>query len=303
MAETKDACDLIFDHTFMGNASQTTTMTVLGQYQDASGVTPHETIVVNVTAAQLGDLLDVGSQSSPGVGYPAVALNWSSVGSALNAKYDDFVLVDNGSSGLDFTDDAAQLVSTLQKVFSTREFSYDPSPLDSIPIEAVHAVDYSGPISVKNSDDVEVTGKLVAPTGTASLLGQEISAGSEATLADSRQAAVRSLYLQALAADRYKQATAPASSTDPTSQAASAGFNFQTGDSLTVYTLLGLTKTRSFIPKSDETGVGAEGSIPGAKKFAIDGSNIVIDFPDAAGDNSYDSNVLNHIVAWKLVVA
>jgi hypothetical protein len=302
MAETKAACDLIFDHTFMGGASQTTTMTVLGQYQDASGVTADETIVVSVTAAQLGDLLTVGSQSSPGVGYPAVALNWTSVRTPLNAKYDDFVLVDGASSGLDFTDDGANLVPTLQKVFSSREFSYDASPLDSIPIEAVHAVDYSGPLSVKNSDDAEVTAKLTGITGTASLLGGEISAGSEATLGDSKQAAVRSLYLQALAADRYKQATAPAGANEPTSQAASAGFNFQTGDSLTVYTLLALTKTRRFIPKADETGVGAVGSTPGTKKFAIDGSDVVIGDIDES-DDSYPSNALNHIVAWKLVVA
>jgi len=302
MAETKAACDLIFDHTFMGGASQTTTMTVLGQYQDASGVTADETIVVNVTAAQLGDLLDVGLQSSPGVGYPAVALDWTSVGSALNAKYDEFVLVDSGSSGIDFTDDAAQLVPTLQKVFSSREFTYDASPLDSIPIEAVHAVDYSGPLTVKNSSDLDAVGKLVAPTGTESLLGQAISAGSEAVLGDSKQAAVRSLYLQTLAADRYQQATAPAGASEPTSQAASAGFNFQTGDSLTVYTLLALTKTRKFIPKADETGVGAVGSTPGAKKFAIDGSNVVIGDIDES-DDSYASTALNHIVAWKLVVA
>jgi hypothetical protein len=302
MAETKPVCDLIFDHTFMGGASQTTTMTVLGQYQEDSGVTPSETIVVNVTAAQLGDLLTVGNQSSLGVGYPAVALDWTSVRTPLNDKYDDFVLVDDTSSGLDFTDDAGQLVPTLQKVFSTREFSYVPSPLDSIPIEAVHSVDYSGPISVKNSNDLEVTAKLTGVTGSESLLGGEISAGSEATLGDSRQAAVRSLYLQALAADRYKQATAPASATEPTSQASSAGFNFQTGDSLTVYTLLALTKTRRFIPKSNETGVGAVGSTPGTKKFAIDGSDVVIGDADES-DDSYPSNALNHIVAWKLVVA
>jgi hypothetical protein len=135
-----------------------------------------------------------------------------------------------------------------------------------------------------------------------SLLGKEISAGTEATIADSKQAAVRSLYLQALAADRYQQATAPASSTDPTSQASSAGFKFQVGDSLTVYTLLALTKTRKFVKNDEETGVGAVGSTPGAKRFAVDGCNVFIGDEDLS-DDQYSSAALNHIVAWKLVVA
>lgn len=301
MAETKPECNLIFDHTFVGGAAQTTTMTVLGELEYSSGVNPDEVIQVNVTVAQLNALLTVGAQSEAGLGYPEVTLSLGGVRSALNTAYDSFVLVDNASSGVQFTDGNGDSCDTLQKVFSGRSFTFDTtSPLASIPIEAVKAIDYSGPITVKNAAaDSVVTTKLVAPdaSATAGLLSRTIIAGTDSSLADTKEAAVRSLYLQALAADRYQQATAPAGPNDPTSQSASAGWNFQESDTLTIYTDLALVKTRKFIPDPDSF----VGGTPGDIKFAIDGSDVVIGDVNLS-DDQYDSSPLSHIVAWKLKV-
>lgn len=297
MAETKPPCDLFFDYTFGGSASQTTTMTVLGQSLDSSGVTPDEQICVNVTAAELNTLLTVGAQSSPGVGYPSVVLNWTPVGAKLNAVYDTFLDIDLESSGTDFTDDQANSVPTLQKVFSTREFTFGENLLASIPLEAVKSVDYSGAISVANADAEAVTQKLADVTvegvGAGSLFGKEITAGTEADIESQKQRAVRSLYLQALAADRYTQSSTP--------QGASQGFTFQVNDSLTVYLDLSLTKTRKFIPFDGETQVGGPSATAGVKRFAIDGSDVVIGDAEPA-DDEYSSSALHHMVAWKLVV-
>jgi hypothetical protein len=299
MAETKPACDLIFDYTYPASAAQTTTMTVLGQLESASGVTPDEVIQVNVTAEQLNGLLTVGAQSAPGHGYPEVTLKMAGVAEKLNTAYDSFVLVDDASSGVQFTDGNGDQVDTLQKVFSGRNFTFSTeSPLASIPIEAVKAIDFSGAISVKNeaADSVGDT-KLVAGPGPAEgLLRKEVIATTDAMLAGP-EAAVRSLYLQALAADRYQQATAPAGPNDPTSQSSSPGWNFQENDTLTIYTNLSLTKTRKFIPDPDSY----VGGTPGDKKFAIDGCDVVIGDVNTA-DDQYDSSPLSHIVAWKLKV-
>lgn len=299
MPETKPECNLIFDYTYAASAAQTTTMTVLGELESASGVTPDEVIQVNVTVAQLNGLLTVGAQSAPGVGYPEVTLKMAGVRDVLNTAYDSFVLVDNASSGVTFPDGNGDLCDSLQKVFSGRSFTFDAtSPLASIPIEAVKAIDYSGALTVKNEAAESVADtKLVAGAGLAEgLLRKEVIATTDAMLAGP-EAAVRSLYLQALAADRYQQASAPASGTQPTSQSSSTGWNFQENDTLTIYTNLALTKTRKFIPDPDSL----VGGTPGDKKFAIDGCDVVIGDGDLT-DDQYDSSPLSHIVAWKLKV-
>jgi hypothetical protein len=300
MAEVKPECNLIFDHTFVGGAAQTTTMTVLGE-ETTSTVTPDEVIQVNITVAELNGLLTVGAQSASGVGYPQVTLNLSGVRAKLNSTYDQFVLVETDSTGVQFADGNGDQCDSLQKVFSGRSFTFDgASPLASIPIEAVKSVEYDGPLTVTNSANQNVlTTKLVSDSADVEegLLKRIIVAGTDSSLSDTKEAAVRSLYLQALAADRYQQATSPATGTQPTSQSSSGGWNFQENDTLTFYTDLSLVKTRAFIPDPDSF----VGGTPGDRKFAIDGSNVVIGDGDVT-DDKYDSSVLPHIVAWKLKV-
>jgi len=300
MAEVKPACDLTFDHVYTGNAGQTTEIMVLGEAQGVVSVVVDQTVQVNLTVAEFNSLMIVGDQSTPGVGYPGVTLSWMGISPKLNVVYDKFVLVDNGSSGVLFDDDALAQKDTLQKAFSSLTFSFGASALDSIPIEAVKSINYSLPITVENSSAAGVT-MLASPlVAESSLLGAQIVCPSSYSGdSSSREGAARSLFLQALAADRYKQASAPATGSQATSGATGLGFNFQLNDSITVYTTLNLTKTRKFVPDLDDF----VGTAPGGdNKFAIDGSNVVIGDGDL-DDDQYSSDPLPYTIAWKLVAA
>jgi hypothetical protein len=105
---------LVFDHTYLAGVSQTTTITVLGEASDKVVVTD-EDIQVNVTAEKLNSLMVVGAQTTPGVDYPTVTLNWTALATELNAVYDRFVLVDQtvGSVGVTFADDNGDGIATL----------------------------------------------------------------------------------------------------------------------------------------------------------------------------------------------
>jgi len=288
---------LYFDYLYAADAAQTTTLTVSGEQQDAmpAGVTAiDETIVVNVTAAELNNLMAVGAQATAGVGYPSVTLDWAAVTSST-AKWANFMAVGaTGAVPADFQDGVPSNKPTLQKVFATEAFVYETNAenlLLAIPPEAIKNVNYAGPISLRRGATSLSAAQMF---GAAGILGGSVTAGTEETLSDAQEAAVRGLYLQALAAGKYKQsgANAPEGSDLPTD--ASDGFDFKTGDAIKVYTVLSLTKTRSFIPATDDATV--EGST--GMKFTVDGTDIVVD----GVDDTVASDVKLWRVEWQLKV-
>jgi hypothetical protein len=146
---------LFFNYAYTANAAQTTTLTVSGEQQDSrpEGVAvPDEIVVVDVTAAELNNLMDVGTQGTTGVGYPQVVLDWASV-TSLNGKWTSFMEGQlTGVAPIDFQDDSEEgNKPTLQKVFSTASFEFTTNAgnvLLSIPPEAIKNVDYSGAIAL-----------------------------------------------------------------------------------------------------------------------------------------------------------
>jgi hypothetical protein len=297
MSETKPTADLEFEYVFEGTAAQTTTMTVLGESVNLTAA--DQTIEVNVSATTMNSLITVGAQATPGIGYPAVTVNFHVLSIELNSAYDLFKTVDPDLPGTTFPDASALGYSdTLQKVFASETFSFAASPLSSIPIESVKKVDYSGALTLTNSDDE--TAAVLVPTGvglSGGLLPPSLTAGNEEALIDEKEIAVRSLYLQALAADKYRAASAPATGTQPTSQASSSGFVFAVGDVVSFFTKLSLTKTRKFIPDPASTSAKTA-----ELKFAVDGSDVVIGDADVE-DDKYNSDPLDWTIRWKVVVA
>lgn len=298
MSETKPTANLEFQYVFEGTAAQTTEMTVLGESVQPSSDFDQE-IVVNVGATVMNGLMVVGTQATTGVGYPAVTANFHVLSTVLNAAYTEFTTVDPVLPGTTFADASAQGYSdTLQKVFASQTFSFASNPLDSIPIESVKKVDYSGALTLKNSDDVTAAVLVAATDGlSGGLLPPSLFAPNSDTLTVDKEIAVRSLYLQALAADKYHAASSPASGTQPTSQATSFGFVFAAGDSVSFFTKLDLTKTRKFIPDTSATSANSN-----VLSFAVDGSNVVIGDGDAT-DDEYSSDALSWTIKWKVVVA
>jgi hypothetical protein len=290
---------LFFNYAYTANAAQTTTLTVSGEQQDSrpEGVAvPDEIVVVDVSAAELNNLMDVGTQGTTGVGYPQVVLDWASV-TSLTAKWTSFMAV--GASGvapIDFQDNSEEgNKPTLQKVFSTASFEFTTNAgnvLLSIPPEAIKNVDYSGAIALTYG---QTTLSPTTMSGAATILGESVTAGTDESLADSKQAAVRGLFLQALAAGRYQQSPANPPSGSDLPAGASPGFDFQAGDMVKVYTVLSLTKTRSFIPATDDATV--EGSA--GMKFVVDGTNIVVD----GQSDTVASDVKTWTVEWQLKVS
>jgi hypothetical protein len=291
---------LYFNYLYTAIAAQTTTLTVSGEEQDAApdGLgAVNETVVVNVSAAELNTLMDVNSQgATAGYGYPEVVLDWASVSSA-DAKWAAFMEVKGaGVTPVDFKDDVNADCPTLQKVFSTETFAFDThasNVLLTIPPEAIQKVDYSSPIELKRGE-----GTVLSPTtmaGAGGILGASITAGTDESLNDTQQAAVRGLFLQALAAGKYRQSGAKAPNGSDLPAGASPGFDFEAGDIIKVYTVLSLTKTRSFIAATDDATVKGSAGM----KFKVDGSDVVVD----GIDDTVPSDVKTWTVEWQLKVS
>jgi hypothetical protein len=291
---------LFFNYLYSADASQTTTLTVSGESQDAgpSGAgTPDAVVVANIPAAELNSLMTVGAQGSTGVGYPAVTLDWTSLVSA-DPLWVNFLKVEGKDiDPVDFSDHFGTQHPTLQKVFSTKTFEFttnSTNPLLTIPPEAIKDVDYSGPIELKRDASALSQVKL---GGAASILGTATTAPNTDDISDSQQKAVRGLFLQAMAAGRYKQspAKAPDSSDLPTDK--SPGFDFEAGDTISVYTVFSLTKTRKFIPDTVDALEGTGGM---KFKVKVDGSEVVVDGGD---EDKVASDVKTWTVEWKLKVS
>jgi hypothetical protein len=289
---------MFFDYLYTGTAAQDTKITVLGQAETETGITGiYQTIEVQVTPTELNGLMSVAAGHT-GMGYPDVTLDWNSVKNKLNAAFDLY----SGVTGTpaQFRDSAVAVKDTLQKVFSTETFDWGATanPLASIPIEAVKNIKYDEPLEIKNSSSA-VSTKLAGTQGSPafSLLGGSLSSGKAADLStEPQKKAIRSLYLQALAADRYDKTATPASGSDATATGAGA-FDFRPEDTLHVYTELMLTKTRKFVPDTQSV----VGGTPGDLKFAVDGCDVVIGDGNAE-DDKMASQPLRHVIAWKLKV-
>ena len=299
MSETKPLCDMFFDYLYTGTAAQDTKITVLGQDETETGITGtiYQTIEVQVTPSELNNLMSV-APGHTGMGYPDVTLDWNSVKNKLNAAFDLY----SGVTGTpaQFRDSAVVVKDTLQRVFSTETFDWGATanPLASIPIEAVKEIKYDEPLEIKNSSGA-VSTKLAGTQGSPdfTLLGGSLSSGKAADLStEPEKKAIRSLYLQALAADRYDMTATPASGSDATATGAGA-FDFRPEDTLQVYTQIMLTKTRRFIPDTESV----VGGTPGTLKFAVDGCDVVIGDGNAE-DDKMASQPLRHVIAWRLKV-
>jgi len=309
MAETKaPPRDLFFDYVFEGTASQTTTIEVLGESATSPTRAADEIITVNIEVSEANALLTVGVQGTTGIGYPSLIFSLAGIDNArLTPKYDLFKTVSQVSSGDQFQDDAGVMCDSLQKVFSGQQFDFNvANPLSRIPVEAIKSVDYSGALDVKNYNGDSVTRLVFGSDGTLGLIDRTITAGNDEDLGpDPKAKAVRSLYLQALAADRYKDTALPgATGGNELSQGASQGFDFLNGDTISLYTNLVLTKTREFIPDQSALSGVVQSS---GKRFFVDGSDVVIGANDSGEndvtDDSYTSQPKEWLVQWKLVVS
>lgn len=284
-----------FEYVFGATGSQTTTMTVLGESATTPVASPDQVINVGVPKSLMNSAMTVGGQTGPGFGYPEVTLAWTMI-TQLNAMYDTYVAVDPDAPTT-FRDYLNQEdKATLQKVFSQEAFTFDPANLlGKIPIEAVKSIDYSGALGVKNESGNDATVLVSGSGGEAQgILPYSIVAETDVVLADDKKRAVRSLFLQALAADRYLQASAGATAGDATSQSASTGFRFQEGDEVSIFTRLQLVKTRKFQPDTESQVVSS-----GGLKFSVDGCDVEIgDGTDA--DDSYSSQPKPWVVEWRM---
>lgn len=266
---------LFFNYPYTASATQTTTLTVSGEQQDAAPVADvDEVVVVNVTAAELNALMTVGAQGTTGVGYPSVTLDWAPLVSAdpLWVKFTE--VKGEGVAPVDFADHDSNQVPTLQKVFAAEPFTFDTNasdPLLTIPPEAIKKVDYSGPIELKRGAGTVLSASVMA--GAEGILGAAITAPSDESLSDSQHQAVRGLFLQALAAGKYKQSPAKAPDGSDLPEGASPGFHFEQNDMIKVYTVLTLTKTRKFVPATDDATVTGTAGM----KFKVDGSDVIVD--------------------------
>jgi hypothetical protein len=284
-----------FEYVFGATGSQTTTMTVLGESATTPVASPDQVINVGVPVSLMNSAMVVGGQTGLGFGYPEVTLSWTMI-TELNTMYDTYVAVD-AVAPTTFRDYLNQEdKATLQKVFAQAAFTFDPDNLlGKIPIEAVKSIDYSGALGVKNEDGVNATVLVSGSQGEAQgILPYSIIAETDVALADDKKRAVRSLFLQALAADRYLQASAGATAGDATSQSASTGFRFQEGDEVSIFTRLQLVKTRKFQPDTESQVVSS-----GGLKFSVDGCDVVIGDGTEA-DDSYASEPKYWVVEWRM---
>lgn len=284
-----------FEYVFGATGSQTTTMTVLGESATTPVASPNQVINVGVSVDLMNSAMTVGDQTDPGVGYPLVTLEWTMI-TQLNSMYATYVGVTGTPTTFrDHLDEEDK--PTLQKVFAQEPFTFDPANLlGKIPIEAVKSIDYSGPLGVKNESGNDATALISGSQegGAQGILPYSIVAGTGEVLADDKQKAVRSLFLQALAADRYLQASAGATAGDATSQSASTGFRFQVDDEVSIFTRLQLVKTRKFRPDS-VTQVETSGGL----KFSVDGCDVVIGGGTDV-DDSYASQPKQWVVEWRM---
>lgn len=301
---------LYFDYTYAGSVAQTTEITVLGE-QD-SGMAADATIVVNVVPAVMANLLTVsfnaGETGVPGT-YPTVTLDWSQIASPANKVYANWVSMGaaGGAPKSSFVDDSGVSAASdttkakgLQDLFSSYGFTYTAnaeSPLNLIPPEAVKSVDYSGALAVSSVAHGGAV-QLIAGAGANGLIGDTlvpvVCLGSDAYDAASETSAVRSLYLQALAAGRITQATTPSASGTDAPPSGQAFFDPKEGDSITVYTPLTLTKTRHFLPDTV-----ADVANPSSYKFKVDGTDgLVID----SSGQTLASDPKVYTVAWQFNV-
>jgi len=285
-----------FEYVFGATGSQTTTMTVLGESATTPVASPNQVINVDVPVNLMNSAMTVGGQTGLGFGYPEVTLEWTMI-TQLNDMYATYTTVNPTAPTTFLDDEGDESKPTLQKVFSTQEFVFDPDNLlGKIPIEAVKSIDYSGALGVKNESGNDATALISGSQegGAQGILPYSIVAESDVVLADDKKRAVRSLFLQALAADRYLQASAGATAGDATSQSASTGFRFQVDDSVSIFTRLQLVKTRKFQPDTESQVVSS-----GEKKFSVDGCDVVIGGGTDA-DDSYASSPKEWVVEWKM---
>jgi hypothetical protein len=189
-----------------------------------------------------------------------------------------------------FDDDSspAVAISTLQTVFATKGFTFgdESSLLLSIPPEAISSVGVTGAISLASAMSLEYM------VGSDSVLGGAVVATNADSL-EGEAMAVRGLFLQALAAGRYKQSSTSASSSQnlASTPAVAPGFDFQVSDKITVYTRLSLNKTRRYIPDPADQLPGQ-----GGMAFKINGTEFVIDDVD----DTLTSDPKMWTVAWEL---
>jgi hypothetical protein len=291
--------ELLFNYAYLATATQTTTLTVAGEEQTEfpDGVSQiNETVVVNVSKAALDGLMTVGEQESPGVGYPEVTLDWTGL-SSLDSKWASFMTVQSkGTPPATFLDGSSTARPTLQKVFATEQFTFNTNstnPLLTIPPEAIKEVDYSGEIVVRGENGVQVDPTVMVGTGNTLLGASTVAGAGDLAGSNTKEQAVRGLFLQALAAGKYKQSAAKAPDGSDLPAAASSGFDFAVDDSISVITKMSLKKTRAFIPDPTDALPGAAGM-----KFTVNGSDVVVD----ATNDTVDSDDKIWTVEWKLVV-
>lgn len=301
---------LYFDYSYKGSVAQTTEITVLGE--EDSGMNADATIVVNVAPADMANLLTVsfnaGETGVPGT-YPTVTLDWTQIAKSANRVYANWVSMGEagGAPKSSFVDDSGISAASdttkakgLQDLFSSYGFTYTAnadSPLNLIPPEAVKSVDYSSAITVTSPVNGAAV-QLIAGADANGLIGDSlvpvVCDGAAAYDAGSETGAVRSLYLQALAAGRITQATTPSASGNDVPAPGQALFDPKEGDTITVYTPLSLTKTRHFLPDTV-----SDVAQPGSFKFMVDGTDgLVID----SSGQTLASDPKLYTVAWQFNV-
>jgi len=272
------AVNLQYQSVYAAEASQNTTLTVLGE--DGLSIVADQTIVSHVSLAALKNAL----KYSPGWSFPAdgkiapdtalpdVTWDPSALVAAMKESSgetveDKFVKKYSTGTAPTFADDSAATIDSVQKLLYNLATA-EPSIIDDIPFEAVTKLAVSTP-SVDS-----LASKLVASAATQDQATPQFN-----------------LFEAAIAAGR---APVEGDANDAAGKLALAN-----GDSFSVFVRYALSKSRTVEidtaqgVASGDAGAGAGSAAP---KFRFPNGDLLV-----AGTNDSDSATGTHLVEWKFV--
>lgn len=275
------AVNLQYQSVYAADASQDTTLTVLGE--DGLSIVADEVIVSNVSLTALKNALKYSpgwtfpadGKISPDTDLPDVTWDPSVLVAAMaessgETVEDKFVKKYTTGTAPTFADDSSATCDSIQKVLYNLQTA-SASIIDEIPFEAITKVAVSTP-TVDS-----LASKLIASSAT-----------------DNQASPQFNLFEAAIAAGR---APVEGDANDAAGKLALA-----LGDSFSVFVRYALSKSRTVVidlaqgvPSGDAADAAGASSAP---KFRFPNGDLL-----AAGDNDSDSATGTHLVEWKFVAA
>ena len=296
-------CNLYWQLPLSASASNTTTLTVIGQTENP--LSPDEVIVAHVPLSHMKESLIFksnwvapkdgatvpGSQEYPDVQFnPLELVNFQHLENTLSAE-GRFLSVDPAPTvaAPPFTDDSGDnALWTLQAYFMNSEFTFTNTVIGQIPAESVKKVE-AGALT---SDVLSRTGLPDALVPGSNILSAPYIWAPGAQDSDF----ALDLFKQADAAGKVRAATvnplggAPTSAADASSVRGYSQVDFKLNDSITIYVTYAMTKTKKV--SLDDAGEN--------QKFQITTASGVVEF--TGGDNNEEvSTATNVTVAYQFV--